>query len=379
MLHCIAGFGGGGAERQLSYLVGGLCSEGVDVHIAYRLVGPNIEKIRSQGVELHAMVGSAYDPRTVWELVRTIRTVRPHLVQTWLTQMDVLGGMAALLTRTPFIISERSSAAAYDGNWKDRLRARVGRRAAAVVANSNSGKDYWLSRKHPPLVTVIPNGVPVADIRENSSISRQGLDDSTEVILFAGRYSPEKNLSTLLDAVVQVLSVRTNAVAVFFGEGPLKNELVAKVERHRMADRAWILDYTTQLWSWMKRASVFVSVSTYEGSPNTVIEAAIQSCPLVLSDIRQHIELLGKDAAFFVPPSSSSAIAAGILEALRDSSSARQKARCAYQRASLLTAESMARQYADLYRHILGRQGSVRFDDERHAVGWRRSGETARQ
>jgi glycosyltransferase involved in cell wall biosynthesis len=356
------GFGGGGAERQLSYLAGGLEREGVDVHVAYRTAGPNIDLIREQRVALHELYGSSnYDPRLVWKLIRTIRRVRPHLIQTWLTQMDVLAGTAALMTRTPFIVTERSAAPAYAGNWKERVRERVGRRAAAVVANSHSGKDFWMSLRHPGPISVIPNGVPVADIERSRMLSSQmrGLGDSTEVILFAGRYSPEKNLFTLSDAIFRVLSVRTNAIAIFFGEGPLRNELVAKVESHQLTDRVWILDYTSELWSWMRRASLFVSVSTFEGSPNTVMEAAVQKCPLVLSDIRQHTELLGADAASFVPPTSSTAIAASILEALGDASSAKRKAQLAYERASRLTVEAMAGEYARLYRRVLDTRESV--------------------
>jgi len=361
VLHCIAGFDGGGAQRQLAYLAGGLASHGIDVHIAHRGAGPNIGRVQDRGVALHTLIRSPYDPRLVWELVRIIRKVRPHLIQTWLTQMDVAGGMAALITRTPFIITERSSADAYNGTWKDRLRIRIGGKANAVVANSNSGTAYWLAQRRRSLITVIPNGVPVGDIQASPSISSQtrGLHESTEVLLFAGRYSAEKNLSILLDAVFRVVSARPNLVAVFLGQGPLKDELVAKVERHGMAERVWISDYTSELWAWMRRANLFVSVSAFEGSPNAVIEAAVQGCPLVLSDIRQHTELLGKDAAVFVPTASPDAIAAGILEVLSDEGIARSKAQRARERASRLTVESMVRRYAELYQHVLGYGVSV--------------------
>ena len=42
----------------------------------------------------------------------------------------------------------------------------------------------------------------------------------------------------------------------------------------------------------MKRADVFVSVSHFEGHPNTVFEAAVVGCPLVLSEIPEHHEVL---------------------------------------------------------------------------------------
>jgi glycosyltransferase involved in cell wall biosynthesis len=352
--------GGGGAERQLSYLSVALKVKGIDVHIAYRLAGPNISLIRDGGVGLHELCGSGnYDPRLLWELIRTIRTVRPHLIQTWLTQMDVLGGLAAVMTGIPFIMTERSVALAYNGGWKERLRCWIGRRAALIVANSNSGREYWLSKKQPDLITVIRNGVPVEDIQRTPPIcwEAQGLREPAEILLFAGRYSPEKNLFTLLDAIFLVLSERVNAITLFFGEGPLKSELIAKVKRHGMEDRVRILDYTTQLWGWMKRANVFVSVSIFEGNPNTVLEAAVLGCPLVLSDIPQHRELLGDEAAFFVSPSMADDIAHGILDALCDPERAKRKAQSAYEIASRLTVDSITGEYLTIYRRAFAPAG----------------------
>jgi len=51
----------------------------------------------------------------------------------------------------------------------------------------------------------------------------------------------------------------------------------------------------------MKTASVSVSVSHVEGMPNAVIEAMAARCPLVVSEIPQHREILDDASARFVP------------------------------------------------------------------------------
>jgi glycosyltransferase involved in cell wall biosynthesis len=356
VLHCIGSLGGGGAERQLSYLSRELSGMGIDVHVAYLRGGHNLKGLRESGATLHELQGrNNYDPGLLWSLIRLVRRVKPDLIQTWLPQMDILGGLVAVLTRTPFVMTERSCALAYSGGWKDHLRTWIGGWAAFVVSNSLSGEGYWLSRKHPAHVKVIPNGIPVQDIQGAPPMDceTQGFAKPKEILLYAGRYSPEKNLSTLLDAIFLVLSERIDAVALFFGEGPLKAELTSQVKSHGMEERVKISDYTAELWSLMKLASVFVSVSVFEGSPNTVLEAAVQRCPLVLSDVPQHRELLGDDGAFFVSPSVAPEIASGILEALHDPGKARRKAQCAYHRISRLTLDSTAGEYLDLYRNIL--------------------------
>jgi glycosyltransferase involved in cell wall biosynthesis len=360
ILHCIGGLGGGGAERQLAYLSAGLRKKGIDVHIAYCRRGPNLTRIQDSGATLHELRSRGnHDPSLLWQLIGLIGRVNPDLIQTWLTQMDVLAGLAAVLTKTPFLMTERSAAPAHDGDWKEHLRSWIGRRADLIVANSNSGREYWLSRKKPDLVKVIRNGVPVEEIRRTPPVcwEAKGFRGTTEFLLFAGRYSPVKNLSTLLDAIFLVLCERGNATTLFFGSGPLKNELIAKVKRHNVEDRVRILDYTSQLWSWMRRAHLFVSVSFFEGSPNTILEAAVQGCPLVLSDIPQHRELLTDDAAFFVSPHAPDDIAHGILEVLRDPERAKRKAQSAYRRVFPLTVDSMTNEYLNAYKLALPKSG----------------------
>ncbi len=54
------------------------------------------------------------------------------------------------------------------------------------------------------------------------------------------------------------------------------------------------------VWALMKKASVFVSLSAYEGCPNTVMEAMACGCPIIVSDIPEHREILDEQSALFV-------------------------------------------------------------------------------
>lgn len=356
ILHCIASLGGGGTERQLSYLSEELAKNGADVHIAYHLGGPNLGRIQGTGATLHSLrILNNHDPMLLLQLIKTIRKVRPDLIQTWLPQMDIVGGIAAILTGTPFILCERASGPAYSGTWKDKLRTWIGRRAFLIIANSEMGRKYWISRKDPERIKVVPNGVPLEEIERSPKAPPEegGIDTTAEVVLFAGRFSREKNVLTLLEALRQVFTDRPNAVALLFGQGPLERELLQVVKQYGLEERVRIHGYTEQLWGWMKRANLFVNVSVFEGSPNVVCEAAALRCPLVLSDITEHRELLGGTSAVFVSPRSPSDIARGILDVLRDSEAAKRRTEFAYEGISRLSVEAVAPEYIDLYRLAL--------------------------
>jgi glycosyltransferase involved in cell wall biosynthesis len=352
VLHAIPSFVGGGAERQLSLLAPELCRLGVQTHIAYVHPGVNLAPLVTSKVRLHAIAcGGNHDPRILLKLVDLIRYVQPDLVQTWLTQMDIFAGVAARLTGTPFVLSERSSAPAYSHGWKNRLRWRVGQLATAVVANSKAGADYWRPRC---ASRVIRNGLPLSSIRAATAASPESMElqADTRVILFAGRLSPEKNIEQLLQALDQVLDRHPDCAAVLFGDGPLRAPLDHRVSAMRARARVRLAGFTPELWRWMRRASVFVSVSHFEGNPNTVLEAMAIGCPLVVSDIPQHREILDGTMTQFCNPASVDDIARAIDAVLDAPDLAGNRAAAALDAASASSIEQAANAYLSLYLEL---------------------------
>ena len=115
ILHLIHGFGGGGAERQLSYVAPSLANMGLEIHVAHVTEGVNFSRIDNSACTLHRLAASGnHDPRLFLSILGLLRKLRPSLLQTWLLQMDLLGGCAALTYRVPFILSERNSGIAYE-------------------------------------------------------------------------------------------------------------------------------------------------------------------------------------------------------------------------------------------------------------------------
>jgi glycosyltransferase involved in cell wall biosynthesis len=354
VLHVIPSFLGGGAERQLSLLAPELCRLGVATHVAYSHEGVNLRPLRTSSVVLHPVIGRGnYDPYLLVKIVSIIRKVRPDIVQTWLPQMDTLAGLASLLTRTPFILSERSSAAAYNSGWKHRLRRHVGIHARAIVANSRAGLHYWEGSGNRQ--RVIRNGVDFAAVSSSRSASPAsvGLPRDARIILFAGRLIEVKNVSRLLDGLDRVLATRPDTAALLFGEGHLRGALESKIASLGTRSRVRLLGFTTELLPWMRRAAAFVSVSHFEGQPNTVLEAAAVGCPLVLSSIEPHKEILDHNSARFCEPLSIPDIARAIGEVLDKPEAASARAATAQRLAESWSISHTAQEHLKLYGEIV--------------------------
>jgi glycosyltransferase involved in cell wall biosynthesis len=362
ILHCISSFLAGGAERQLSYLSPELARRGHEVHIAYLEDGINIDRVTKNRVTLHQLIHrSPYDPHIFIQLLLCLKKVNPDVVQTWVLPMDVLGGVAALVLRKPWVLREPNSALAYPNSLRFRSRIWVGRQAAAVAANSRGGDLYWRSLGFRGKRQVIPNAVPVEEIGRaaTSNLSEFGLVAGQRLIVYLGRlYARAKNLESLFYAVLPIVR-ELPVIALFCGEGPDRPLLEGLVRNHGVAGKILLPGVIAHPWSLMKKAALLVSVSHYEGCPNVVLEAMASGCPLVVSNIPAHREILDEASALLVNPDNPEAIAQAIRAALAAPDEAQRRARQAREKLRGRSLAAMARRYEEFYQDILGARKTV--------------------
>lgn len=342
--------GVGGAERQLVHLSAALVGRDIDVHVATVRNGDYDAALGATGATVHRIAASPvrYDPRVPLRLSALARRLRPDVMNSWLMQMDLAAAVAAPLASVPRVLSERSSAGAYPPSMLNRARVWSGKRADAIIANSEGGRAYWGQHVDHRRIHVVPNIVPRIDATPSVHERIAAGDD---VILFVGRFSEEKNLPLLLEALALVLA-GASAMAVFCGDGPLRPAVEEKARSLGIADRCLFLGTVSNVWSWMKRAAVLAAVSTFEGDPNAVLEAIACGTPVVVSDIPAHRALLGESSAFFADAASAASIAAGLTAALRDRDDARRRAEKASAVIASRSANEIAAQYEEIYRNL---------------------------
>jgi glycosyltransferase involved in cell wall biosynthesis len=348
--------GGGGAERQLAYLASALAAEGWETHVALTQGGPNMRMLVDAGVAVHDVrVAANHDPRLIVRLCQLIRTVQPDLVQCWLRQMEIAGGLAALVTRTPWIFSERCAELAYPRGIKTWLRIVSASFSNGIVSNSTGGDRYWETRVSAAVPRyVVQNAVPLDAIARvlAATEAELGIPAAVPLVLFAGRLHESKNPDALVRALRRLAPVRSFR-SLFCGEGPMRAELEQLLRVNGLEQQVRVVGYVPNLMSLMKRASVFVSPTNVEGSPNVVLEAMACGCPLIVSDIDAHREILDEGSALFVDPHDDVALAAQIETVLADPVAASRRAERARLRAQEHALPTLATQYAAIYRDVL--------------------------
>ncbi|HZW89637.1 MAG TPA: glycosyltransferase family 4 protein [Myxococcaceae bacterium] len=214
-----------------------------------------------------------------------------------------------------------------------RYRAEVRRGllgAARVVAPSRAMLEA-LQRQHGPL----PSARVVHDARVLTPV--RGLEKEPW-ILAAGRVEDEARNVQVLEAAARRVPIR---VADGFDEAPgapareTGLELVGRLgpEAMRVA---------------MARAAIYAHPAVYEPWAHAPLEAALQGCALVLSDIPSHRELFD-GAAVFVPPRDGEAWATELRALLDDVPRRRRLAQAARARAGSFRPERQAEEMLRIY------------------------------
>ena len=355
ILHIINALSGGGAERQLCYLAPELGRMGHDIHIAYSNDGP--DKPELSGVALHRLKSfSNYDPCLIGQIARLIKYIKPHIVQTWLPQMDVLGGVAAKLCNTTLIFRESTSGLIHTPMWKKYLRTKIGSFASAVISNSRGGDEYWRKIMPDKRRYIVSNALPVDEIEKvEVSLPQEMTKVESPIVLFVGRMVKEQKAPHLFLEALGLVAREKKISGVLCGEGHQRPEL--EILRHKYGISVDV-HFTGHLpastiWAIMKKASVFVSLSTSEGCPNAVMEAMVCGCPMVISDIPAHRELLDESCTLFVTPSDVRQAADAIIQILDNPEAAKKRALKAKQKTIDWSIIEMARNYEKVYQQCM--------------------------
>jgi glycosyltransferase involved in cell wall biosynthesis len=356
VLHIIPTLEGGGAERQLCMLATEQARRGHSVHLAVRRTGIYEAEIRQGGVRIHNLgdLRSA-DPKLLLGIARLVRTIRPEIVQTWLPQMDLVGGIAARLTATRWILSERNSARHYDEfPFLARLRLLLGQSASSIVANSSGGEEYWRrnSRRGLRLNTIL-NALDIARIREAGlGMTREA--SACPLLLVVGRFSNEKAFEIIVRGIGKLSRRQTSPMNILMmGEGPERSSIIREIGAASLQDRITLLPYQSDWWKWLSVADGLISMSRYEGNPNVVLEAMAGGCPVVLSDIPAHREIADSSSALFVPVENVDVLSTTIGDLLTDKRAARERAGRALERMASMTAKTMADAYDAVYNEVV--------------------------
>ena len=171
------------------------------------------------------------------------------------------------------------------------LRRWVNKNAKAVVANSPSLAEL-AQAADPVSVTVIPNGVDTQYYRPSGN--NIGVKGAPLRLLLVGRFHRQKLIPETIQWLAQAKSQGIELLVTIVGDGPERDAVEATIEDADMIKficlEGWL--EKDQLRNHYQQADCFLNLSSYEGMPNTLLEAMACGLPVIASNIAPHRRLV---------------------------------------------------------------------------------------
>lgn len=285
---------GGGTQRRMLEIAGGLAQRGQPVTVVVRHSGGPYAHLVPKDVELVSL-GASRMRGALLPMARWLRRNRPRVLLSALPQANIVAFFAACLAggHVRVVLNEVNapSQTARQGakrRFINGLALWVYKRADAVIVGSRAIRDELVARGVPrQRIHVLANPVDL------DAVGREAEDDpghpwlaegaDIPVILAAGRLTYQKGFDVLLRAFAQVRLGR-DARLLVVGEGEERPALTELAERLNVAGDVDFPGFVANPYAYMGRARLFVLSSRWEGSPNVLIQALACGCLCVSTD-----------------------------------------------------------------------------------------------
>ena len=153
--------------------------------------------------------------------------------------------------------------------WRKKKEERLARSFDRFIVLTHEDATLWGSL---PNLRVIPNPLPF--------YSDSPSDCSAHQLLAMGRYDEQKHFDLLIDLWAQLAPEYPDWRLVIAGDGKLRPELTAQVERLGLKS-VELMRPTHQVQELYRASSIYTMTSRYEGLPMVLIEAQQMGLPIV--------------------------------------------------------------------------------------------------
>jgi 2-deoxystreptamine N-acetyl-D-glucosaminyltransferase/2-deoxystreptamine glucosyltransferase len=232
------------------------------------------------------------------------------------------------------------------------------RRADAAIVLTDRVRDVYLDLglTTPERVHVVPDGVRLDMFRPYPQPVDPAVDaGAAPVVLYCGRFAPEKGWADYVDAAAVMVAQGTDARFVMCGDGNELKHCRARLEEHGIADRVQLRGHLdrAEIAVEIKQATVVVIPSRHEEMGGTVLEALAAGRAVVVTDVGGLPNVVDHgEAGLIVPPWDPPAIAAAVQRHL---ASPELRARCGLRgmsRAAEFELSSVTSRLVGIYRSI---------------------------
>jgi len=228
-------------------------------------------------------------------LIQEANSFKPDVIVSFLFTTNIIAIMARNKLKSPVIVSERNDPLHYSF-FKRMLCKYLYNKSDGIVCQGKMVESFYKNKRR-ARTKIIPNPVNSAAIGDYSP-------QRTKRIIAVGRLISAKNFPILIKAFSMLPGECSQFILEIYGEGPLKQELMALIKQFNMEKRIFLMGNKKDVMKHISNASCFVLCSNFEGFPNVLLEAMASGLPVISTNFTSGVakELIEDGVNGYVVP-----------------------------------------------------------------------------
>jgi GalNAc-alpha-(1->4)-GalNAc-alpha-(1->3)-diNAcBac-PP-undecaprenol alpha-1,4-N-acetyl-D-galactosaminyltransferase len=219
----------------------------------------------------------------IWSLRKAIKKLNPDRILSFVDLTNITTLLATWGLKIPVVVGERIDPNFYTiPRFYQWLRRRFYPLAQRVVVQTKNAATYFSNQKN---ISIIPNPVSQSD---------KTLEPSTTVkkIISIGRLAPQKDHSTLLQALPSLISHHPDLTLTIYGEGAERKNLEALIKSLKLEGKVFLPGAVQNIQEKLLESDLFIFPSRFEGFPNALCEALAIGLPTLASNCSGNVDVI---------------------------------------------------------------------------------------
>ncbi len=320
VLHTESSKGWGGQENRTLRESVGLRKLGARVIILCQPGSVLSERAAREGIEVRlCRMNKSYDLFSIFRIVNLIKKEKVDIVNTHSGRDSLMAGIAGRLSSgTPKVVRTRHLALPITSKFTyDVLPHKV-------VTVSEYVRSYLMSKGIAgDQIKAVPTGIDLGVFdpeRTNTALrSELGIDPATPLIGTVAILRFKKGHHILLDAIPSILQRVPEAVFIFAGNGPQKENIEKKISELGLTGKVRLLGLRKDVPSILKSIDLFVLPTLQEALGTSFLEAMAMEKPVIGTNVDGVGEVIRDGVnGYLVPPNDPAFLAGRIVDVLTD-------------------------------------------------------------
>ena len=309
------------------------------------------------------------DLKALFQIYRILKNEKVDIVHTHSSKAGIIGRIAAWLAGIPVIIHTIHGFSFHDYQPKlvrfiyivlERIGAFFSNQLVAVARdNIEKGLSAGVGKRE--IYRVIRAGIDIAEFAEvkvDKVKLKQSLniESDAKIVSQIGNFKPQKNPVDFIHLAAKVLKEFPNAYFLMIGDGPLRPEIEATIEKYEISDRVKLLGWRNDVPQLMQITDVLALTSLWEGLPCVYPQAMAAGKPIVGTAVDGGPEAVHHGInGFMFSPGSLNEMAEKIIILLKDHELSNRLGKAGKELVAEFDIDKMVRDHEQMYTELATR------------------------